>query len=84
MTEFERLMRASDFCHSMSAIALERNCIDAFRAWRSHARAYSSAARVLYRAQWKRSVTDGGMEPCKRNADGLCRSRRTAFRWGKS
>lgn len=77
MTDFERLMRASDFCHSMAAIALERHCIDAFLAWRSHARAYSSAARVMNRKQWKRSVRDGGMEPCKRNAEGACRSWRT-------
>ena len=84
MTDFDRLMRASDFCHSMAAIALERHCIQSFMAWRAHARAYSSAARVLNRRTWRRSVTEGWTEPCKRSADGACRSRMTSFKWEES
>jgi|DEB0MinimDraft_4_1074332.scaffolds.fasta_scaffold112601_2 hypothetical protein len=79
MTDFERLMRASDFCHSMAAIALERHCFEAFMAWRAHGKAYSSAARLLSRRTWRRSVTEGRTEPCKRNGDGLCRSWRAIF-----
>jgi hypothetical protein len=66
-SDFERLHRASDFCHTMAAMELtkiEVNCenndktIDKFMAWRAHARAYSSAARLLLR-QKRRRIADG-------------------------
>lgn len=76
-SDSDRLYRASNFCHYQSHNALQRGDLDAWCTWRDYAVAYSSAARLLSRNKWRRSATDGGMEPCKRNAEGACWSWRT-------
>ena len=74
MTEFERLIRASNFCHTMSVLALQKNCISAFDAWRSHARAYASAAKILSRRKWRDSISYAKMKNCRQHENKLCRS----------
>lgn len=66
-SDFDRLLRASDFCHTMAAMQLSKievnrenndETIEKFMAWREHARAYSSAARLISR-QKRRRIADG-------------------------